>query len=452
MAFVGFFLEVACNALEFGKVIIDIDPDQIVGPECGTKGCKGYIEKSPIVEWALAILTICSLINVCTRHFGIWLNNIFAVAKVSFLVVAAFLEICWDTFNISGTPCTSDVPTSISQSLFQWTIGGTDDRDCDTTRSSHAILAAVIFGNVMAQISVAETIMSAYMKQDIPKKGLLSWSLHPPILHWLIQVTFVLAINTSLVHMAAYRLLVDFNSFSFAISLGLYTMQCGPRGNSRPLNVQWRLWHNLLFVSVVVCLGLGLFLFIDAKLARPIYWEDLQPRGWIGLTAAAALAIAISSAGWWLCLRFLQRQGRKQLVMHRMPYIEKNGLWDMVHPTELVNVVGMIGLQTRQTIVRSSTSAAATAVSMAGPETTKLRTPKLQPKNRNKNDATRKTVVPLSRVRDFTATLIGDTWSYIMWLFYNMKRFISKVARKAPKVGSARVEWRCVCCTPPTPI
>lgn len=66
-------------------------------PECDLED--GCFNKNGAIGWAIAVVTICAMINVGTRQFAITLNNLFAIAKVLFLVCVTFLGIIWGSLQ-----------------------------------------------------------------------------------------------------------------------------------------------------------------------------------------------------------------------------------------------------------------------------------------------------------------------------------------------------------------
>jgi len=87
------FGNLAGNALQFG-----IYMQAVINPQC-QDNC---LKRGPVIAWAISILTICAVINIATRKFSIWLNNIFAVMKVALVVVMTFLGIAFGTIHGDG--------------------------------------------------------------------------------------------------------------------------------------------------------------------------------------------------------------------------------------------------------------------------------------------------------------------------------------------------------------
>ncbi|PKS12585.1 hypothetical protein jhhlp_000793 [Lomentospora prolificans] len=86
------FGHLAANAVQFGLFIMRaIRPDCEEGDEC--------FSEAGVIGWAIAVVTICALINVGARQFAITLNNIFAVGKVLFVASIALLGIIWGTIH-----------------------------------------------------------------------------------------------------------------------------------------------------------------------------------------------------------------------------------------------------------------------------------------------------------------------------------------------------------------
>jgi len=74
------FGNVAFNAVAFGIYFMTA-VDANYNPE----------DRGPVIGVAIAIMTICALINDFSRKGGIWINNALAVGKIAFLVIVAIL-------------------------------------------------------------------------------------------------------------------------------------------------------------------------------------------------------------------------------------------------------------------------------------------------------------------------------------------------------------------------
>src|SRR4051812_33120328 len=72
------FGNLAGNAIQLG-----IFMQSVVDPLC-RDDC---VKRGPVVAWAIGALTLCALSNVAARKFSIYLNNGFAVLKLSFVVI-----------------------------------------------------------------------------------------------------------------------------------------------------------------------------------------------------------------------------------------------------------------------------------------------------------------------------------------------------------------------------
>ena len=88
------FGNLAGNAIQFG-----IFMQNAINPE------GGQVERRDVVAWAVAVLIICAMINITTRKGAILMSNLFAMLKLSLLVVMIFLGIGWGTAH--GNGCTS---------------------------------------------------------------------------------------------------------------------------------------------------------------------------------------------------------------------------------------------------------------------------------------------------------------------------------------------------------
>jgi amino acid transporter len=74
------FGNLAANAVAFGiYVMTAIDPNY------------NSEDRGPIIGLAIAVLTICAVINVFSREGGIWINNALAVGKIAVLVTITIL-------------------------------------------------------------------------------------------------------------------------------------------------------------------------------------------------------------------------------------------------------------------------------------------------------------------------------------------------------------------------
>ena len=74
---------------------------QAISPEC-SEGDECY-NTAGVIGWAVAVVTLCAIINVSTRQFAIVLNNIFAAGKVLFVVLIGLLGIIWGSTH--GDQC-----------------------------------------------------------------------------------------------------------------------------------------------------------------------------------------------------------------------------------------------------------------------------------------------------------------------------------------------------------
>ncbi|KAK3372962.1 amino acid permease-domain-containing protein [Lasiosphaeria ovina] len=219
------FRNLAGNAIQFGVYM-----QTAINPNC-QEGC---MRSGPVVGWALGVLILCALINIITPKGSILINNLFAVLKVSLVIIMIFLGIGWSlkwgalTFAIYPLtgfeqpfyvlaevrqPKTLFVPTVMStmalilvlnplintsyfcvhpyqgsnissgpNSLnttnaainFFWTISGgrASDGGQGLLRGASVLFALSIFGNLLAVIYTAPRV-----KQEIAKEGILPKSL-----------------------------------------------------------------------------------------------------------------------------------------------------------------------------------------------------------------------------------------------------------------------------------
>ena len=84
----------AGNAIQFGVLMMIV-----IDPNCQDDQCR---DRGKVVGWAIFVLTVCSLINVVTREFSIRLNNLFALLKVSYIVITTFLGIIYGSVHGDG--------------------------------------------------------------------------------------------------------------------------------------------------------------------------------------------------------------------------------------------------------------------------------------------------------------------------------------------------------------
>src|SRR5437868_4128230 len=83
----------AGNALQFGIYV-----QTAIDPQC-QDSC---VQRWPVIGQAIYVLTVSALVNVSTRRFSIWLNNIFGVLKVALLIVIAVVGIAYGTIHGDG--------------------------------------------------------------------------------------------------------------------------------------------------------------------------------------------------------------------------------------------------------------------------------------------------------------------------------------------------------------
>lgn len=90
------FGHLAGNAIQFGVFM-----QEVIHPNC--KETEDCFNNAAVIGWAVAILTLCALINVTTRRLAIGLNNVFAVVKVLMVTILAFTGIIYGSVN--GNNC-----------------------------------------------------------------------------------------------------------------------------------------------------------------------------------------------------------------------------------------------------------------------------------------------------------------------------------------------------------
>jgi amino acid transporter len=92
------FGNLAGNALQLGIYMqTAIDPT----------ATEDSLRKGPVIAWAIGSLTASALVNIATRKFSIWLNNMFGVLKIALVFIMAFLGIIYG--SIQGGGCRSIV-------------------------------------------------------------------------------------------------------------------------------------------------------------------------------------------------------------------------------------------------------------------------------------------------------------------------------------------------------
>lgn len=89
------FGNMAGNAIQFGVYM-----QFVISPQCTEND--PCFNKAAVILWAVAVLSLCSFLNIATRSLFIKLNNGFAIAKCLLIVVTAFLGIIYGTVNGDG--------------------------------------------------------------------------------------------------------------------------------------------------------------------------------------------------------------------------------------------------------------------------------------------------------------------------------------------------------------
>lgn len=87
------FGNLAGNAIQLGVFM-----QSVVDPSC-QDDC---VQSAPVVGWAIGALTLCALFNVATRKLSIYLNNTFAVLKVSLVVIMIFVGLGYGSTHGDG--------------------------------------------------------------------------------------------------------------------------------------------------------------------------------------------------------------------------------------------------------------------------------------------------------------------------------------------------------------
>ncbi|KAK4183373.1 amino acid/polyamine transporter I [Podospora australis] len=99
----------AGNALQFGVFV-----QRAIHPTCDEND-KSCFNQGYVVAWGVFILTICALFNIATRKYTMGLNNLFAVAKLSFVAVITFLGIGYGATHGDGCRSISWAPVNSSE-------------------------------------------------------------------------------------------------------------------------------------------------------------------------------------------------------------------------------------------------------------------------------------------------------------------------------------------------
>jgi amino acid transporter len=118
------FGNLAGNAIQLGVFM-----QSVVDPSCQKEDC---LKGGPVIAWAIGALTICALLNVATRKLSIYLNNTFAVLKVSLVVIMIFIglgygsahgngcrQIVWE--NRGGARGAGDIIQAIFYAMYPYT-------------------------------------------------------------------------------------------------------------------------------------------------------------------------------------------------------------------------------------------------------------------------------------------------------------------------------------------
>jgi amino acid transporter len=118
------FGNLAGNAIQLG-----IYMQSVLDPKC-QDDC---VKSGPVVAWAIGALTLCALFNVGTRKFSIYLNNTFAVLKISLIIVMIFIgvgygsthgngcqQIVWENKG-EGRPSVGNVITALFYAMYPYT-------------------------------------------------------------------------------------------------------------------------------------------------------------------------------------------------------------------------------------------------------------------------------------------------------------------------------------------
>ncbi len=87
----------AGNALQFGVFM-----QRAIHPTC-REDDKSCFHNGYVVGWGVFVLTVCALLNICTRKYTMGLNNILAVAKIVFVFILTVVGIGYGTRH--GNQC-----------------------------------------------------------------------------------------------------------------------------------------------------------------------------------------------------------------------------------------------------------------------------------------------------------------------------------------------------------
>ncbi|TPX08825.1 uncharacterized protein E0L32_009765 [Thyridium curvatum] len=368
------FGHLAGNAIQFGISMATLtDPGCRNDDRCG---------RGVVVGWALGVVIVCALINISARQFAIGLNNLFAVAKVLFVVVINLIGIIYGTMNGDGcrqitwarkSPnganvgylCTSPYKGGKEEmlaSMFE-KISGKKDTSTTSTRAVNVILALFAFANIMTQ-----TFTGSRVKQEIAKEGILPYSLmfatgskslisrlsrsrpkgtgiladeidqhaeQVPIaatfLHSVFEVILILAAGLALDPPDAYELLTSLKVFTVVGILGTLTAggllylnidswARGSRGRGWYGIVKFLPWLDPLPVLIATA---GFALIVVGPFVSPSIRVEKVIHSYTGLLVA--WIVFVSSVGWWLWLKFDLRRNRMDLHVERKPFIERDG-------------------------------------------------------------------------------------------------------------------------------
>jgi amino acid transporter len=100
----------AGNALQFGVFM-----QLAINPTCREDDSSCF-NHGYVVAWGVFVLTLCALLNISSRKYTMGLNNLFAVAKLAFVVVVAVVGISYGAVHGDGCKSITWAPAHPAES------------------------------------------------------------------------------------------------------------------------------------------------------------------------------------------------------------------------------------------------------------------------------------------------------------------------------------------------